>query len=328
MSKYPLVSIIVPIYNKEKIVSKCIESCINQTLKDIEIILIDDGSTDKSTLICDEYAKIDIRVKVIHKKNGGLSSARNAGLDMASGEYIGFVDGDDYISADMFEILYRTAKKNLADISMCSYYICEGEKIYPKSETGNTTCFGNADAMLQLLQYKKINVSVWNKIYENSLFHNIRFDEKQKYSEDGIVTFKLFGECSKLCVVDIPKYYYIRWEDSQSKEPVNLKSVQDSLRTADTIFSYILERYAQYHDEATLHLAYSYSLNLYRLLNFYGRKNKESAVLQNQLLDSIGAFQQRYAFNNAWFLLRIFLKCSHRHLWLCEWISKVIYKFR
>ena len=117
----PKVSIIVPVYNTEKYLSRCLRSLMNQTLSDIEIILVDDGSTDRSSVLCDNYAEMDNRIKVVHKKNGGLSSARNAGIDIATGEYIGFVDSDDTISIDMYSKMIETAKKNNVDFVMTDY---------------------------------------------------------------------------------------------------------------------------------------------------------------------------------------------------------------
>ena len=111
-----LVSVILPIYNVELYLKECIESVIGQSYKDLEIILVDDGSTDQSPYICDEYAKIDRRIKVIHKKNGGLGYARNSGMKVATGEYVAFVDSDDYVDLDMFESMYNSAKKYDADL--------------------------------------------------------------------------------------------------------------------------------------------------------------------------------------------------------------------
>ncbi len=117
-----LISIIIPVYNVERYLRECIDSIIAQTYKNLEIILVDDGSSDKSGEICDEYSKKDSRIKVIHKKNGGLSDARNVALDIAKGDYIGFIDSDDYIEKDMFQILYNLAEEYNAEISSISFY--------------------------------------------------------------------------------------------------------------------------------------------------------------------------------------------------------------
>ena len=150
MSK-PLLSIIVPVYNVEKYIERCIKSILNQSFTNFELILVDDGSPDNCGKICDEYKKKDSRIKVIHKKNGGLSDARNAGIERAKGEYIAFVDSDDFINKYMYEILYKNAKKWDADISICNFkmvcendridedisVICEDAKVYGRNEALN-----------------------------------------------------------------------------------------------------------------------------------------------------------------------------------------------
>lgn len=127
----PKVSVIIPIYNVEKYLSECVESVINQTLKEIEIILIDDGSTDTSPSICDKYQKKDSRIKVIHKSNGGLSNARNTGLKLAQGEYISFVDADDWIASEMLSKMYLKAKQEHSDVTICNLSIAKNKKIKP-----------------------------------------------------------------------------------------------------------------------------------------------------------------------------------------------------
>lgn len=190
------VSIIVPIYKVEKYLRQCIDSIINQSLKDIEIILVDDGSPDNCPKICDDYKKIDSRIKVIHKKNGGLSSARNAGMKIATGEYIGFVDSDDYIEHDMYEKMYYTAKEHDVDFVMSDYY-----KVH---ETNKTEVSAIIDGGLynknkikniiypQLIMKENIDygplLAVWHCLYKNSFLKNndISFDEVVKYSEDNL----------------------------------------------------------------------------------------------------------------------------------------------
>lgn len=192
----PKVSVIVPIYKVEKYLRQCIDSIINQSLKDIEIILVNDGSPDNCPKICDEYKKIDSRIKVIHKKNGGLSSARNAGMKIATGEYIGFVDSDDYIEHDMYEKMYYTAKEHDVDFVMSDYYkVHETNKtevsaiidggIYNKNKIKNII-------YPQLIMKENIDygplLAVWHCLYKNSFLkdNDIYFDEVVKYSEDNL----------------------------------------------------------------------------------------------------------------------------------------------
>ncbi len=192
----PKISIVVPIYNVEKYLVQCVNSIINQTLTDIEIILVDDGSPDNCPKICDDYAKKDSRIKVLHKKNGGLSSARNAGIKVATGEYIGFVDSDDYIELDMYEKMYSIAKQYEVDFVMSDYYrfnddnkviatLDIDEGIYDKEKI-------KKDIFPSLIMGDDINygslLSVCYCLYRRDLFikNNLMFDEEVKYSEDNL----------------------------------------------------------------------------------------------------------------------------------------------
>ncbi len=205
-----LISIIVPFYNVEKYASKCIKSVINQTYKNIEIILIDDGSPDNCGKICDEYAKKDKRIKVIHKKNGGLSDARNTGLKIAKGKYIGFVDSDDYIANDMYEYLYKLIKDNNADISMCSVHeFFENDTIEIKESNEEEIVYSKEDAIKELLLDKKIRSHSWNKLYKKELFSNIEYPFGKKM-EDIAVTYKLFLKSNKIVYGNQIKYFYLQ----------------------------------------------------------------------------------------------------------------------
>ena len=206
-----LISIIVPIYNVEKYLNKCVESILKQTYDNLEIILVDDGSLDNCGNICDEYAKKDSRIIVLHKTNGGLSDARNKGINIAKGKYIGFVDSDDYIDNDMFEILYNLCKNNNADISMISYKEIENEIIINENSnyTNKVFKYNNIEAIKELLKDEKIKNYAWNKLYKKELFDGIEYPIKMAYEDVG-TTYKLFEKAKKIIWYDIPKYNYIR----------------------------------------------------------------------------------------------------------------------
>ncbi len=215
------VSIIVPIYKVEKYLSKCIDSLIEQTYTNIEIILVDDGSPDKCPQICDDYAKKDKRIEVIHKENGGLSDARNFGIERAMGEYICFVDSDDWVDADYVESLLRSAVKYKADIAECGYrkYIEEKDSYYcdtdirgvdlPKVELGS-------EAAISLILNRGLHraVSV-NKIYKRSLFvdYQLRFP-KGRINEDEFTTYKLLFLSNKVVRIGNTLYNYLQRSDS------------------------------------------------------------------------------------------------------------------
>lgn len=209
----PLISVIVPIYKVEKYLNKCVKSIINQTYKNLEIILVDDGSPDNCGKICDKLAERDDRIRIIHKKNGGLSSARNAGIEIANGEYIGFVDSDDYIKEDMYEILLNLIKKYDADVSICNLYdVIDGNECIRNKENGIRE-YSRLDILKEVLLDKNIQSYAWNKLYEKELFDEIKYPIGKKYEDIG-TTFYLFEKCNKIVVTSEPEYYYLKRADS------------------------------------------------------------------------------------------------------------------
>ncbi|MDR1285566.1 MAG: glycosyltransferase [Campylobacteraceae bacterium] len=204
-SAQPLISVIVPIYNVERYLEKCLNSIVNQTYKNLEIILIDDGSPDNCGNICDEYAKKDKRVSVIHKSNGGLSDARNAGLDIASGEYIAFVDSDDYIDLQAYEELLDIALKEEADIVTHAHYIVDNNGI-KISQQGNMNDL-TIDEIRYLILMDKYSNCVWDKLYKADLFKNFRFCVGV-YSEDLFIMPTLFFATKSAVSTQKPYYYY------------------------------------------------------------------------------------------------------------------------
>lgn len=208
-----LISIIIPVYKVEKYLEKCIQSVINQTYKNIQIILVDDGSPDNCGKICDEYAKKDHRIEVIHKSNGGLSDARNKGLEIAKGEYIGFVDSDDYIEADMYEVLYNLLKQYNADVSICNFYTVSQGKIAIKNIDSGIKEYTRIEILKEILLDNNIQSYAWNKLYKKELFDEIKYPVGKKYEDIG-TTFYLLEKCNKVVVTGKPEYYYINRQDS------------------------------------------------------------------------------------------------------------------
>lgn len=207
-----LISIIVPVYNVEKYLEECVDSIINQTYKNLEIILVDDGSTDNSGKICDEYKEKDNRIVVIHKKNGGLSSARNEGMKYAKGAYLQFVDSDDYMDNDMVEMLYNMIITESADISMCSHYILKNGNIYSDATNGKYV-FSNEEALEELLLDRTIRFYAWNKLFRKELFEDVCYPEGRLF-EDILAMPEVFAKAKKIAFEDVPKYYYRQREGS------------------------------------------------------------------------------------------------------------------
>lgn len=203
----PLISIIVPVYNAEKYLVKCLDSLVSQTYNNIEILLINDGSKDNSGNICDEFAQKDNRVRVVHKENGGVSSARNIGLDIAQGEYIGFVDSDDWVEPDMYECLYSFIVGNGADVSICKFSN-KDERIEQQNYT-ETIEFDAKSAILEMHKDGLFAGHLCNKLFKIKLFEGLRFDEQITIYEDMLLVWDLFYRSKKIIFGKTEKYHYI-----------------------------------------------------------------------------------------------------------------------
>lgn len=237
------VSVIIPIYNVEKYLEKCLDSIVHQSYKNLEIILVNDGSTDSSSKICEDYQKKDERIIVINKENGGLSDARNKGIDIATGEYITFIDSDDYIHKDMIGELMNIATNNDADISVCGF-----QKFFNESDSEiidnmllNTDIqlFNSQDILDNF--YSKISVNIivaWAKIYKMSLFNKIRYN-KGKIHEDEFIAHKLIFESKKIAYIPKKMYFYRIRKNSITGEKFNKKrldkieALEDRLKFAN-----------------------------------------------------------------------------------------------
>lgn len=206
----PKVSVIVAAYNIENFIEKCLESIQSQTYKNIEIIIVDDGSTDKTSEYCDEFCETEPRARVIHQKNKGLSEARNTGIRESTSEYIAFVDGDDMVSGEYVMKLLQTLLKNKADISVCGFTaIPSNEAEHPK----NKVISGEEAAIELFTEMDNYQVISCNKLYRKSLFINIKFPAGKKH-EDNLTTYKLLAASKKVSFIKDSLYYYIKREDS------------------------------------------------------------------------------------------------------------------
>ena len=222
------ISVIIPVYNIEKYISRCIESVINQTYKKTEIIIVNDGSTDTSGNICAAYAEKDSRIILINQENQGLSMARNNAIDVATGEYIGFVDGDDWVEVDMFSTLYQIAVQYDADIAECSHaHVEEAGKIDIRTNEDSDRDYACVyEEPLDKISDHILrgNKCVWNKIYKRHLFDNIRFP-KGKIFEDVFTTYKLIDKANKIVKSSAVKYNYLKRTDSLSRQNFNLGDI-------------------------------------------------------------------------------------------------------
>ena len=210
MSETEIISVIIPVYNVEKYLEKCIISVVEQTYNNLEIILVDDGSLDQSGIICDKWSEEDERIRVIHKANGGLSDARNAGLDAAIGTYIGFVDSDDYIHPKMYQRLYDNIRDYGADLAVCGFdWIDEKTGTAYRSSNMFTDCVVDKKEAIKSICYNNAFIVVWNKLYKRELFHDFRFPYG-KFAEDLFIMPVLFNKCTRIISVSGNYYYYVR----------------------------------------------------------------------------------------------------------------------
>ncbi len=210
-----MISIIIPVYNAAHYLKETVESVLSQTYSDFELILINDGSTDSSGELCDELATQDSRIRVVHKQNGGVASARNRGLDEAKGEYIGWVDSDDIVSPNMYKVLYDAAVKYDADIVQCSH-VREVQKLQIEylNELPNIEVLNTVDALKRIYRSHYTNAcALWSKIYRRELFDGMRFTEGTAFEDDEIVP-QLFEHSKKTVFFESPLYCYVKRENS------------------------------------------------------------------------------------------------------------------
>ena len=226
-----LISIVVPVYNVARYLDKCINSIISQEYKDLEIILVDDGSTDESGRKCDLWAEKDNRIRVIHKENGGLSDARNVGIDNARGYYISFIDSDDFISEQYIQELYENIINTESDISICNpYYYYEQDnntKTVERYKIKIDRIEGNSIDMTKILLYQKyFDTSAWGKLYKTELFkENGIYYPKGKLYEDIATTYKVFLKAKKIVFINRNLYFYRQRSDSIMSSKFNKKEM-------------------------------------------------------------------------------------------------------
>lgn len=228
-----IISVIVPVYKVEKYLDECLESIVNQTYKNLEIILVDDGSPDRCPQLCDEWVAKDNRIRVIHKSNGGLSDARNAGIEVATGKYLSFVDSDDFLIPDAFETLYTLIHKTGAEISCGGVYrYSEGsrKRVFNRCVKNNCTVYSGLDALRRVLKWE-CDCSAWGKLYRRDTVKDLRFI-KGRYNEDVLFLFALYPEVSRVAYTCEPIYNYRAVEGSVTSV-LNIRTMDALVNTAE-----------------------------------------------------------------------------------------------
>lgn len=278
-----LISVIVPIYGVEDYLDKCVNSIANQTYKNLEIILVDDGGLDKCPEICDKYARRDRRIRVIHKQNGGQSEARNFGIDIAKGKYLAFVDGDDWIESTMIEHLYSTCEKFNVGMSTCARYLTDGETVNGTAFVGEQRVYSSEEAMNEILAGKSMDVAPWDKLYRSELFEKIRFPVGE-VNEDIAIFYKLIDRACRIAHCGTAEYYYRNRPGSTTKLTYkyevrkiiekNLRGIEEFVNNKYPTCKNSFERYKV--------------VNIYALLNKYikcnGCKGEEYTYLLKRFI--------------------------------------------
>ena len=245
MENEELISIVIPIFNVSKYLEKCIDSIINQTYKNLEIILIDDGSTDNSGEICDKYSQKDNRIKVVHQKNQGVSAARNEGLKRATGNYIGFVDPDDFIESNMYEVIINDIKENQCDIGICGIRSKNEDNVtLREARKQENIVMSKKELLNTLIQEKSIATSVWDKVFKSELIKEKRFNEKRKVGEDLELILEIINNKEEINAIYNSSclYNYLIREKSASKKQDD-KQAMDILEVNDKLLKMVQSEY-------------------------------------------------------------------------------------
>lgn len=276
------VTIVVPVYNTGKFLHRCVDSIINQTYTNTEIILVDDGSEDNSPEICDDYARQDTRIKVIHKKNGGLSMARNTGIDEAKGEYICFIDSDDYIHPEFIDTLYHMCINYNADIAQCGIIKTKNDDFIDDKKIFTVKTFDNMEMIERI--YKKNyseNIVAWNKLYLLKLFSDVRYPEGIM-REDEATTYKLFYNANKIAVTEKGYYYYFSNPESFTRCKYTVKQL-DILRAMEIRLDFYRRKgLKKFYDKDCFLYLTRILINYYKVVKYLDDSKKYKTELKEK----------------------------------------------
>ena len=318
---------IVPIYKVEPYLRKCLDSIVNQTYRNLEIILVDDGSPDNCGKICDNYAKEDSRIKVIHQKNKGVSSARNIGLAIATGEWIGWVDPDDWIELDMYEYMLERVQKAGADIAVCGRYEhCQDFELtrcWKKEGILNTE-----EALSKLLENAQMQNFLWDKLWRRTLFTGVLFPEGRTF-EDIAVMHRLFGRAANILCLSEPKYHYLQRPESIVGD-ISLKNRINHYIAARERYDEMKDHWPQFLPQlegqcaaSAINIWCSYLKNRKEDRVYYREKIEEiscfskkcyRAALRNMELGPTGKITVCLTSHTSWWAFAL--------AWLCGWVYK------
>ena len=272
-----LISVIVPVYKVEAYLDRCVKSIVDQTYTNLEIILVDDGSPDTCPTICEAWAEKDERICVIHKENGGLSDARNAGMAVARGEYIAFVDSDDWIAPEMLERLYEAMQRDDSDIAACTVKMVWADKTPSRLLTVQTNGVLEKDeAQKVLLEESLLKQPVWYKLYRREIIDGVPF-AVGKYHEDVFWSYQVIGAAKRVSLIDYIGYYYWQRSGSIMGERYSLKRL-DAIEAIERRQSYLAEFFPELEREARIKLWESCIYNGQMALKYLSEDDSRSAL--------------------------------------------------
>ena len=288
----PLVTIIVPVYKVEPYLPRCLDSIIHQTYQQLEIIVVDDGSPDNCGRICDEYANIDPRIKVFHIENHGLSAARNYALARATGEYIGFVDSDDWIEPDMYKELVCEIEKNKVDIVNCGVFY-ESSKQTVIGSVIDKKCDNNLD-LLKTLIIGNISNGVWNKLYKKSCFTGITFPEGHVFEELTTV-YKIFANASTASFIRKPFYHYLQHRKGSITTTISMENLRDYWLAHRERYEFFMSK-KQFNNDKLLtnKLLYYCAKTISRAIRNYYSLSEEEKNYLHPFLEEMRTFSTLY----------------------------------
>ena len=302
-----LISIIVPVYNVAQYLPKCIESMTNQTYSNLEILLVDDGATDESGRICDEYAAKDSRIRVFHRENGGQSTARNLALDNARGEYIAFVDSDDWCQPEMYAHMMEAIERNKADMAVCG--ITYESYFQTAEKPAKARVLDNLHTMKAYLQDPDIGPFLWNKLYKAELWDGIRFIP-MKQADDARIIHEVLGRSKKTVVVEDPAYMYLQRAGSAERNGFS-KNDYLQLEWSGALKEYIAANYPELLEYAYQVRFYAIIKMMYKILYYLQyKKNKQAYQELYSLL------KQEYEEANTLFPHNTYLKMNSAESYL------------
>ena len=310
----PKISIIVPVYQVEKYLNECVSSIVNQTYDNLEIILVDDGSTDQCPEMCEMWAASDQRIRVIHKKNGGLSDARNKGLEIATGQLIGFVDSDDYIQQDMYEKLYQSLREYHAEIAECGTVYFRDQEIVRRVGQNEIVCCSASASMKELVRETIFRQTVWNKLYSRKCLDNVSF-KSGKYNEDEFWTYRVFHNAKNVVAIPDCCYWYRQREQSIMNSAFSYKRL-DALEAKYERMLFIKEKYPELYSEEKRGLVFNCIYFYQQVLKSKNKADYQESKEKIQLYRRQISFEREEYKSLTW-KDRIYIRLSASSLEFC-----------